>query len=55
MPFQLLSARMAFDRPIGPAMTAVLTGSSLFTLLFFVYPGPLVAGAGAAAAVLFTG
>jgi NADH-quinone oxidoreductase subunit N len=45
----------AFDRPVGPAMAAVLTGSSLFTLLFFVYPGPLVAGASAAAAVLFAG
>jgi NADH-quinone oxidoreductase subunit N len=45
----------AFDRPIGPAMTAVLAGSSLFTLLFFVYPAPLVAGASAAAAVLFAG
>ena len=44
-----------FDRPVGPAMAAVLTGSSLFTLLFFVYPAPLVAGASAAAAVLFAG
>ena len=45
----------AFDRPVGPAMATVLTGTSLFTLLFFFYPGPLVAGANAAAAVLFAG
>ena len=43
----------AFDRPIGPAMTALLAGSSLFMLLFIVYPGPIIGGAAAAAAVLF--
>ncbi|HEX6980515.1 MAG TPA: NADH-quinone oxidoreductase subunit NuoN [Alphaproteobacteria bacterium] len=45
----------AFDWPIGRPLAVVLAGSTLFTLLFFVYPTPLVAGAGAAAAALFAG
>ncbi len=43
----------AFDRPIGGKLGTVLAISSLFTLLFFVYPAPLVNAAGVAAAALF--
>jgi NADH-quinone oxidoreductase subunit N len=46
---------LAFDRPIGVKLGVVLAISSLFTLLFFVYPGPLVAAASAAATSLFQG
>ncbi len=45
----------AFDRPIGTAMGVVLAGTSLFTLLFFVYPAPLLGAAAVAAAALFAG
>ncbi len=42
----------AFDRrPTALSFVAAVTG--LFTLLFFVFPGPLVAAAGTAAAALF--
>ncbi len=41
-----------FERPIGAPMTLVLTGTGLFTLLFFVYPAPLVGAAQTAAAAL---
>jgi NADH-quinone oxidoreductase subunit N len=42
----------AFDRrPTALSFVGAVTG--LFTLLFFVFPGPLVAAAGTAAAVLF--
>jgi hypothetical protein len=34
-------------------MGVLLVVSSIFTLLFFVWPGPLVAGAESAAAALF--
>jgi NADH-quinone oxidoreductase subunit N len=44
-----------FDRPIGRSMTVILAGSTLFTVFGFVLLGPLVAGAGVAAAVLFAG
>ena len=43
----------AFDRPLGTGVSAVLAGTSLFTLLFFVYPAPLLSAAAAAAASLF--
>jgi NADH-quinone oxidoreductase subunit N len=43
----------AFDRPIGREMTAVLLITGVFTLLFFVVPGPVVDTATAAAATLF--
>ena len=46
---------LAFDRPIGAKLGVVLAISSLFTLLFFAYPGPLVAAASAAATSLFQG
>jgi NADH-quinone oxidoreductase subunit N len=42
----------AFDqRPTALSFVAAVSG--LFTLLFFVFPGPFVAAAGSAAAVLF--
>lgn len=51
---------MYFDAPAEPLETgvpremgAVLTLTGLFTLLFFVYPAPLLGSAGAAAAVFF--
>jgi NADH-quinone oxidoreductase subunit N len=46
---------IAFERPIAGSMSAVLTLTGLFTLLFFVYPAPLLAGAKIAAAALFPG
>ncbi len=46
---------VAFEQPLGASMSAVLTATGLFTLLFFVYPGPLLAGAKVAAAALFPG
>ncbi len=42
----------AFDRPIGSLLTAVLVGTGIITLFFFAYPGPILAGAEAAAAAL---
>ena len=46
----------AFDRPIGRDMTAVLTGTGLFSLIFIAFPGPLVIeAAGHAARSLFVG
>jgi NADH-quinone oxidoreductase subunit N len=42
----------SFERPMAGELTVVLGMSGLFTLFFFVYPGPLVAGAQAAAAAL---
>jgi len=45
-------ARPAFDRkPTGVTFVAAIT--ALYTLLFFVFPGPFVAAANAAAAALF--
>lgn len=45
----------AFD-PIGDdGMQAILIGTSLFTLLFFVIPAPILNAAAAAAAALFAG
>ncbi|MEO5373073.1 MAG: NADH-quinone oxidoreductase subunit NuoN [Alphaproteobacteria bacterium] len=45
----------AFDKPVGRAVGLVLAGSSLFILFFFLYPAPLLTGAGSAAAALFPG
>jgi len=45
----------AFD-PVGDdGMQAILIGTSLFTLLFFVIPAPILNAAAAAAAALFAG
>ncbi|MCH8182813.1 MAG: NADH-quinone oxidoreductase subunit NuoN [Proteobacteria bacterium] len=41
-----------FERPIGREMSAILTGSGILTLLFFIYPAPLVGWAQTAAAAL---
>jgi NADH-quinone oxidoreductase subunit N len=40
------------DRPIGMGATAVLAGTTLFTLLFIVFQTPLLAGAATAATAL---
>jgi NADH-quinone oxidoreductase subunit N len=42
----------AFDRRPS-ALSFVVAVTGVFTLLFFVFPGPLVAAAGSAASVLF--
>ncbi len=42
-----------FDQPMGRELSVVLVGTGLFTLLFFIYPTPLLNGAEAAAAALF--
>jgi NADH-quinone oxidoreductase subunit N len=44
-----------FDRPIGPVMGAVLVGTSVLVLLFFIFPAPLADSAATAAATLFAG
>jgi NADH-quinone oxidoreductase subunit N len=44
-----------FDRPIGGEMRLVLAGTGIFTLLFFVWPTPILAGADWAAKALFPG
>jgi len=40
-------------RPVRPELGAVMTVTGLFTLLFFIYPAPLLAAAQAAAKALF--
>jgi len=42
-----------FDRPMGRELSVVIAATGLFTLLFFLYPAPLIDGAQAAAAALF--
>jgi NADH-quinone oxidoreductase subunit N len=42
-----------FDRPIVPELKAVLFVTTVVTLFFFLLPGPIVAGAKAAASALF--
>ncbi|MFQ5958983.1 MAG: NADH-quinone oxidoreductase subunit NuoN, partial [Alphaproteobacteria bacterium] len=42
----------SFDRPVGREISVVLAATGLFTLLFFVYPAPLLEGAQTAAAAL---
>jgi NADH-quinone oxidoreductase subunit N len=43
----------ALDRPIGKPLAVILTVTTLFMLLFWIYPSPLVESASAASAVLF--
>ncbi len=43
----------SLDKPIGRDIAAILIGTSLFVLLFFVFPGPLLDAASIAAASLF--
>ncbi|MFQ5784023.1 MAG: NADH-quinone oxidoreductase subunit NuoN [Alphaproteobacteria bacterium] len=43
----------SFDTPVGRDISLVLVGTGLFTLLFFVYPTPLLSSAETAAAALF--
>jgi NADH-quinone oxidoreductase subunit N len=43
------------DRAISGEVSLVIAGTSLFTLLFFFFPAPLLDGAAAAAASLFAG
>ncbi|WP_029008465.1 NADH-quinone oxidoreductase subunit NuoN [Azospirillum halopraeferens] len=45
----------AFDRIGDDGMTAILVGTGLFTLLFFVLPAPILNGAATAARTLFAG
>lgn len=48
-------ATESFDRPLAREIKLVLIGTGVLTLLFFLYPAPLVDGAGRAAAALFAG
>ena len=43
----------AFDRPISAELKGVLLVTAVVTLFFFLFPGPIVGGAEAAAAALF--
>ena len=43
----------AFDRPISAELKGVLFVTAVGTLFFFLVPGPIIAGAEAAAAALF--
>ena len=45
----------AFDKVTDDGMSAILVGTSLFTLLFFVVPAPILNYAATAAAALFAG
>lgn len=45
----------ALDKPVRREIGLVLLGTSAVILLFFLLPGPLLDGAGAAAAALFAG
>jgi len=42
----------AFEQPLRVEMSAIMTLSGIFTLFFFAYPGPIMAGAQAAAQAL---
>ena len=42
-----------FEAPLPGEIAAVLGVSGVFTMLFFVYPAPLIAGAQAAVTALF--
>lgn len=44
----------AFDRTAGREIGVIMVASGVFTLLFFVFPSPIVGAAGRAAAVLFS-
>ena len=50
---ECLAAAEGFDRPIVTELKAVLIVTAVVTLFFFLLPGPIVAGAKAAAAALF--
>ena len=41
-----------FSKPIGAELKVIMAGTGLFTLLFFIYPAPLVVWAKAAASAL---
>ncbi len=45
----------SLDKPVRREIGLVIFGTSALILLFFLLPGPLLDGAGAAAAALFTG
>ena len=45
----------AFDRAASREVGVIMTAACAFTLFFFVYPNPVIAGAEAAASVLFSG
>ena len=57
--YLLIVKLMYFDEPVGAVdpmrleLRAVLAVSGIFTVLFFVYPGPLVSAASLAAKSLF--
>jgi NADH-quinone oxidoreductase subunit N len=42
----------SFDQPFGREMSLIMGAAGAITLLFFVFPSPIVAGAEAAAASL---
>ena len=44
----------AFDRTAGREIGVIMTVTGLFTLLFFIFPSPIVSAASKAAAVLFS-
>jgi NADH-quinone oxidoreductase subunit N len=44
-----------FERKVGVELRPIIVVTSLFTLLFFAWPGPILDGAAAAAAALFAG
>jgi NADH-quinone oxidoreductase subunit N len=43
------------DRPVGREIGVIMAASTLFIVLFFVYPSPILNGAQTAAAALFAG
>ncbi|MPY70585.1 MAG: NADH-quinone oxidoreductase subunit NuoN [Alphaproteobacteria bacterium] len=45
----------SMDRPVGREIGAIMAASTLFIVLFFVYPSPILNGAQTAAAALFAG
>jgi NADH-quinone oxidoreductase subunit N len=48
-------AAEAFERPMPREVTTVMAATGLYAMFFFIYPSPILAGAGAAAAALFAG
>jgi len=44
---------VVFDRPLAPEVKAVLVVMAVLTMLFILWPDPIVGGATAAAASLF--
>jgi len=43
----------SFDRPVGSEMALILAATGVIVLFFFIFPSPVLDGAGAAAASLF--